>query len=398
MQNDEKIFLSVLSSYINKNEISESGFKDINWEHIYHLANIHNIVGILLVGLNTIKIDLPENYRNKMYDIFLATSVFSVKQEQEAERIIKCLNENKIWHLMTKGYIIKNYYANKELRTMGDIDIFVKKEDFQRTINILKKEGYQVTDSYFNEVSFDKNGVHFEIHDNLLNENLGNDYEYGEYFEKLSKNAKLINDYTYEFDTNDHLIYLIAHIAKHFYNEGCGIRMIMDVAVYIKYFEYELDWNYLWGEFEKIELKKFAENILYICKYWFCTNIDVPEMDEILYSKVEKYILEAGTFGFYERNIGTKLLRKSYGNGVSGGVLRWFFPSEEDMRELSEWFKHKHKYLLPLAWIKRWFDAALQKRGTVFHKTLGVLGNKKEAEKQYEMLRKLGIYQAKKNS
>ena len=69
---------------------------------------------------------------------------------------------------------------------------------------------------------------------------------------------------------------------------------------------------------------------------WFFPN---SSMNIDLYKEIETYILEAGTFGFYERNNGIKLLRKSYGSGKQGSVIAWVFPKDKDMRELSEWYK-----------------------------------------------------------
>lgn len=384
-------FLSILNSYIN-NKIFFKTTK-INWESIYHLASIHSVQGIIAAVANNTKLCIPDAIKAKFQKDLYSTLMYSVKQEKEAESLLNILNKACIPHIMTKGYVVKNYYPDKELRTMGDIDILVSEESFEKAKELLKENDYTITDTYFNEVSFDKNNVHFEIHKSLLDEDLGNSYDYGKYFEQLCKKAVKVKDHTYELSTDDHLIYLMAHIGKHFYNEGCGIRMIMDIAVYVNRFNDKLNWDYLWDEFEKIRLKKFAENIFFICNKWFNTEIYVPNMSADLYKEIESYILEAGTFGFYERNSGVKLLRKSYGSGKQGNVMAWFFPSDNDMRELSEWYKDKPMFLLPAAWIKRWFDSFRTKKWSAVSKVLGTVKGRDTAEKQYVILKELGIYQ-----
>lgn len=393
MQGNIKLFLDILSAYINNSKLNWEKLNNIDWNNIYHFASIHNVVGIVFVELKKSNINLYTDIAEKMQRDFLMTSINSINQEREAQKLIMLLNDNNILHLLSKGYILRNYYPDKELRTMGDIDILVSRSEFKKTADLLKNNGYVISDTYFNEVSFDKNGVHFEIHDNLLNEDLGNNFNYGIYFEKLCEEKKeLIDGFTYKLDVESHLIYLIAHIGKHFYNEGCGIRMIMDIAVFINSFNSKIDWEYLWNELEKIKLKKFAENIFYLCNIWFASEVAVPEMSHSLYEEIEKYILEAGTFGFYERNSGVKLLRKSYGKGKSGSIMAWLFPSAADMRELSEWFNGKPGYMLPIAWIKRWKEAFMKKRGQVIDKACGAVLNRKEAERQYTLLKELGLY------
>ncbi len=384
-------FKSILNIYMSNKIFSQT--KKINWENIYHLASIHNVQGIISAVIKNNELCIPGEINSKLQKDFYSTLMYSVKQENETEKLLNILNKACIPHVLTKGYVVRNYYPDKELRTMGDIDILVSEENFEKAKELLKENDYRITDTYFNEVSFDKNNVHFEIHKSLLDEDLGNGYDYGKYFDQLCKKAVKVKDNTYELNINDHLIYLIAHIGKHFYNEGCGIRMIMDIAVYINRFEYKLDWNYLWNEFEKIRLKKFAQNIFYICNKWFDTKINVPNMDIELYNEIETYILEAGTFGFYERNSGVKLLRKSYGSGKQGNVMSWFFPKDKDMRELSEWYKDKPILFLPAAWIKRWLDSFRTKKWSAISKALGTVKGKDIAEKQYGMLKELGIYQ-----
>lgn len=384
-------FLGMLNLYINKKNFFQS--EKINWYSIYHLASIHSVQGIVAAVVRNNQLYIPNEINNKLQKDFYSTLMYSIRQEKEAENLIKIFNKYSMPHILTKGYIVRNYYPDKELRTMGDIDILVTDEDFEKAKDILKYHNYAITDTYFDEISFNKNNVHFEIHKKLLNEDLGNGYDYSKYFEQLCKKAIKVNNYTYELNIEDHLIYLIAHIGKHFYNEGCGVRMIMDIAIYISNFKDKLDWNCLWNEFEKIRLKKFAGNIFFICNKWFDTNIDVPDMNPNLYKEIEEYILVAGTFGFYERNSGIKLLRKSYGSGKQGNIIAWFFPKDKDMRELSEWYKGKPIIFLPIAWIKRWIDSFRAKRWNSVSKVLGTVKGKNIATKQHFMLKQLGIYQ-----
>lgn len=391
MQNVKEIFIKLLSAYINREKLYLD--KEIDWKGIYHLASIHNVQGIIAAVVNNNNMQLPDVIHKKLQKDFYSTLLYSVRQEKESVEILNILNKFNIKHIMTKGYIIRNYYVDKDLRTMGDIDILVSGEDFEKTKKILQDNGYKITSTYFSEISFCKNNVYFEIHNKLLEENLGNGYDYGSYFNTLCKKAKKIRGNTYELDINDHLIYLIAHIGKHFYNEGCGIRMILDIAVYVKKFENELNWDYLWNELEKTILKRFAENIFFICNKWFKTGINVPVMDAELYEKIECYILDAGTYGFYDRNTGVKLLRKSYGSGAQGNILTWIFPKDKDMRELNEWYRDKPVIFLPIAWIKRWIHSFSNKGWSVVSKMFGAISGKDKARKEYLILKELGIYQ-----
>ena len=389
MINTENIFIKILSAYVNNDDFE---IYDFDCDELMHLADIHSVSGIVAAVLLKKEDKLSKEFATRLKNILVATTVRGVKQEIETNKIIKILNENKIWHLLTKGYIVKNYYRDRELRTMGDTDFLIKKEDFNTAVEILKKDDYKITDSYFDEVSFDKNNTHFEFHTNLLNENLGNNICYGEYFEDVcNKKAECISKYSFKLGINDHLIYLLAHIGKHFYNEGCGIRMILDIAVYLKHFEKEIDFDYVNKELDKIMLSKFSNNIFYLCKYWFESKVECKKISCDLFLQIQKYILEAGVFGFYNRNIGIKLRRNGYGQNEK--ILNWFFPSSEDMKQLCLWYKDKSVILLPLAWIFRIVNAVITKKKEVVLKACGIVYGRKEAIKQKKLLKELGIYQ-----
>ena len=401
MTDSENYFINILSGYINDTLVNSPQQIDIDWNEITKLSKIHNVLGIVFTMVNKYSLDVSDNCIKELKQRMLASSAFSVKQEYECSQLVKLLNDKKIRHIVSKGYVLRDYYPDKELRTMGDVDFLIDKDNQERLTDTLCENGYKVTDTYFNEVSFDKNGIHYEFHTQLLEDDLGNGIDYGEYFDNAFKKAKLREyDYTFELNNETHFIFLIAHIGKHFYNEGCGIRMIMDIAVFLKKFGSELDWKYISDECEKIKLTKLVNNVLYLCGKWFNTGnfVEIEPMSNELYDEIAKYILEAGTFGFYERNSGVKILRKNYGTSKRSSkvskILNWFFPSSDDMRELSSWFRDKNKIYLPIAWIKRWVDAVRLKGKSVIFKAMGTIGGGNEAEKQLRLLKELGLYQS----
>lgn len=403
MNYSEKIFINLLSEYINKDNKKIDINDSIDWDQILNLAVIHNVSGIIYAALKNNDYKLPKGINDKLYKSFLTTAVVSAKRDAETDKIIKLLTDNGISHLMSKGYLIKNYYPNPELRTMGDIDILVKEEDLKKVTDIIKGNGYSISNVYYNEVGFDKNNLHFELHDQL-NEKIGNGVDFGEYYKSKYKKAVLISGLTYRLTHEDHFIYTVVHAAKHFSKSGCGIRMIMDVAVFVNYFGTSLDWSYIWDEFDKICLKSFAVNIVNLCKIWFNTNtegiIDDSEfrlkINSEFYDQLCEYILSAGLFGTYNRNSDFKILRNQHitDNKLSSrgkNILYWFFPNDEFMRIKFEWYREKPKYCLPAAWVYRWIDSLRTKKFNVFGKIFRVLSGGKKLDRHQNFMKKAGI-------
>lgn len=125
MINTENIFIKILSAYVNNDDFE---IYDFDCDELMHLADIHSVSGIVAAVLLKKEDKLSKEFATRLKNILVATTVRGVKQEIETNKIIKILNENKIWHLLTKGYIVKNYYRDRELRTMGDTDFLIKKK------------------------------------------------------------------------------------------------------------------------------------------------------------------------------------------------------------------------------------------------------------------------------
>ncbi|UQZ85821.1 hypothetical protein SK3146_05110 [Paenibacillus konkukensis] len=300
MEHQPAYFISLLAAFIHQRRSPEQ--RQIEWEQVYQLGNIHFVGGMIYLMAKTQEQGNrpPAALLQMMKQDFTSTIVRALHQESEMLRVIDELSRLQIPHLIFKGYAIKNCYPVKEMRTMGDIDILIKPEDREKSHELLQSMGFKpgiVTGEVW---SYSKGTVHLEIHTQLLVNNINNKFDYMNYFSDVWDKAVMQpNGYTYEFSVNDHLLYMLVHMAKHFYGYGCGIRMVMDAAMYMIYFEKELDWGYLERELKKLNLVLFAHNIFALCRRWFEVSppIKLPTMKEGLYELIGEYILSGGPSG-----------------------------------------------------------------------------------------------------
>ena len=408
MNSNDNIFLNLLSAYINKKEISLNDPKNIDWDYIYKLATIHNVVGIIYAVVNRNKINIPKELNEKMQKAFFATTIYSIKQEEEAKKLIDILNENRIWHLVSKGYVIRDYYPDKELRTMGDIDILVTKKSLNTVRELLSKNGYKKGHEIGSESVFIKNDVVFEIHTSLMDESLGGVFDYDKYYNKILKreSKRLITNYTYTLMPEEHFVYLIVHLAKHFFNDGAGIRMFMDIFLFGKINFTKINWNKVKRILYDMQLGKFANNIWYICLKWFAAEerneiykVWKPMlMSENLYKQVESYVLRGGVFGFDGHDKNQKMFRQPEVikedddiNKKWRFILKWVFPNYEKIQKHYKWFKNKPIILIPLGWGIRIISKIFINPKDFFNK-IKFLFKKNTAKEEYEMLKNMGLY------
>lgn len=239
-----------------------------------------------------------------------------------------------------------------------------------------------------------------ELHTNLAHGPFWNNVDYEEYFKKLFYKCNR-KEYHIEkfFSQEDYFIYLCFHLAKHLYSSGVGVRQFMDIAVFLNHYMQNMDWEYIYNELNKLKLKKFFDYMIYICQKWFHVNarfLQISQIDNTVVDKLEEYILSGGTFGF-ERDANIRRLRKGYTSKSSNrqvfvtmrALCKLVFLDRKSMEDFLPALE-KFPFLLPIAWMKRWWILLHQKERV--KKSLDNFGeNISEAEEQWKLLKKIGL-------
>jgi len=236
MDQNTQYFFALLRSFLK--ETTPPNTIEVEWEKIYELARIHFVSGAVYVAIQKLnKENQPkEDILKKFKADFLATFMRYQKQKKMAEEITEKLTEEKIKHIFLKGSVVKEYYPVKEMRTLGDIDLLLHKQNQEPAKKAFIEIGYKNISSskscgYWH---YEKNNLRIDVHDTLMYSEINKKADYVYYFEKVWENATPRDKgYKYELNMEFHLMFLLTHMAKHFYNHGCGVRMFLDMAVII---------------------------------------------------------------------------------------------------------------------------------------------------------------------
>ena len=134
-----------------------------------------------------------------------------------------------------KGYELRELYPVPELRTMGDVDVLVRDEDLERTAEVLCGLGYQKEEGGGAVWAFKKDNFTYEVHRRLAFGSYWNDVDYEGYFAAAFDRLTTGEGSRRYFTPEDHFIFLCFHLAKHLNSTGAGIRMVMDLALFLKF-------------------------------------------------------------------------------------------------------------------------------------------------------------------
>ena len=267
----------------------------------------------------------------------------TMAQVTEFRELEKSFEEAGIKNQAMKGARMRFLYPAPQLREMSDVDILIDSECMKQAAQLLEEKGYTLVRSIkhhdiYKKPPFMVVEAHKVMYDKTVD---GGQYKYFSNFSKavLQEGKK----YTYDFNREDFYIYMMAHMAKHFENGGCGIKPFTDL------------WFLNSTDGETVErreallsqgnLLRFAQTAQKLSRVWF----DNEEMD-CLSLEMENYVLNGGSFGSAKNRISVQQQKK-------GGKFRYlwskiFIPYDEI--KFFYPILQKYRFLTPFMEVYRW--------------------------------------------
>ena len=338
MRNKE--LLNILSNYISDTQLLEKISIDSDMFDLVSSQKLSPLV-YLVIKKNKLVIDniLEEKLRNH----YILATRLDVKQKRIIDDIACFCSVEKIPFAFFKGADLKRLYnPNSEIRTMGDIDVLVPLDKKNDIVNFLLKKNENIKD--FREVEeINVGDISIELHEKIRY--FGHDI--------LTLNDIVDNQIQ---DKAKYLFMLIAHIIKHIMSSGCGLRQFLDVAMFIKKENSNIDYESLVCMLDNIGKLKVGLSIIYLVTKWFSVDCSCffDRLDN--YNKSEEFsdtflnfLCSNGVFGFDDiKNVGAnKMLR--FKNSKFPKLRTYFYYAFPPIAYLEEIYPklRRFKILLP---------------------------------------------------
>lgn len=395
-----KFFIELINSFISNEPVKPK--YDVEWDEIIRLAKINNLLGILFTSIE--KMDKSNRPKEELYNKLKRNFLLQIRNSDQIDmyvkKVIKAFEQEDIDHIFLKGYEIKYCYPVTELRSMSDVDILIRKEDREKSDKILKDLGYKGNFTNCEVWDYRKKISYLEIHTSMVSDEIKQGIDYNKYFSNPWEHAVLTSKNTYKLEEEYHLIFLLVHMAKHFSECGCGIRMFLDIEFYLKKYSQILDWDYIWRELKNLELVAFTEIVFTLCNRWFHSEIPIEpfDLEEDFYEKITENVLLGGIFGFELSNYKLGMVRhdlnksNSYFKSSFKICKRLIFPPYEELIKQKQYSKIKNKkYLILFAWIYRLLYILIRRGKQGFSYLFDILFGKNKIKEQNETMNKLGL-------
>ena len=316
--------------------------------------NRHHIASLIYEG--ALLCNIPQNDIRllQLFQKYCKALQVSERQLRELERIYNAFEENGIDYMPLKGCKMKALYPKPELRNMGDADILIRTEQYDKIRSVMQSLQFTEGEETVHELVWKSDALYLELHKHLI-PSYNRDF-YG-YFGEGWARAKLLRGTQYTMTPEDEYIFLFTHFAKHYRDGGIGCRHVVDLWVFLRSHP-ELDLDYIQTELKKLQLLDFYRNIRRLISTWFEDQESDSRTDFLT-----EFIFASGSFGQIENRVLSRAVRDANHSvlGFSGKLLYLWqtaFPGIKILREKYTILK-KHPYMLPLVWLIRPFYKVL---------------------------------------
>ncbi|MBQ3074314.1 MAG: nucleotidyltransferase family protein [Ruminococcus sp.] len=388
-QNNFSYLLKLLSCVLNDTTPPEPN-DDTDWASVFSMAEYHDVTGMVYCAVNKLPKELRphEDILMNPREQYQIGMVRDINIDIETEKLLFSLGKEGIKVLPLKGYVLKKDYPEASLRTMTDVDILFDSSQKAKAREILSAGGYRILSDTEEELDVFKEPFHhYEFHSVLDTTGRFTCH----FFENAMEHGRFDENNRGILSADDFYIYMIEHFAKHMEAGGAGIRMVMDIYVFLKNHKSELSEEYLEKTFTELKLQDFRKVSEELAYNWFSPQSE-PETDSL----VADYILCSCTFGKTSDAIIIKNLRDDKRSGKKSSAVKNIFrriiPGFNfiaNQYPVTRKCKVLYPFMIPMYWIRRIFKS--KNVTTVNFRHYLKTSDSEEAVRLTRIMRELGL-------
>lgn len=279
MNKHEKIFINIISSYINgaESEVKIESGKELS--DLFKLSSYHGMIPFMYYAVAAC--NAAVDYGEEMMFWKQQAQIMAAKQIQKDEKFLKLINKfnlTNIKYAVVKGAALRRFYNNPESRLSGDEDLFVKPDDFEKARIFLEKNGFVLFLEKENVYEFcdTESDLKIELHKSLLRETIIGADKINDFLITEIDNAvpvEINKSKVFVLKKDVEFLYTIVHFFGHFILSGVGVRQLVDIAVSYNNYLTAPDLNFIFDMMQLLNAKKFTACLFKILNIYFGTQL-----------------------------------------------------------------------------------------------------------------------------
>lgn len=288
------------------------------WRELFKMSRKQTLLGIAYVGIEKLPAHQrpPRKLLLQWYGVVEQIKQKNEELNRKSVVISRQFRKDGFRNLVLKGASVTPYYKVAQLdqhRTPGDVDIWL--DASRKSILAYVRRHVHDSEVSYHHVDFCKvEGIDVEVHfmPSWMN-NYFTNRRIQQYFE-LHKEALFAK---YECRPDEipapslafNRVYILVHIYRHLFQEGIGLRQLMDYYFVLRQGFTEEECEETMRIFRWLKMERFVESVMWVLqevfgieKQYLLTSVNEKEGRFLL-----NEILMAGNFGWYDEHLQQKL-------------------------------------------------------------------------------------------
>lgn len=273
----------------------------------------HHSVTALLADLPKETLRKTErNLRLQLIGFTTALETRHLVMNKAIAGMAQMLESEDIGYFLLKGQNCAARYPHPERRQIGDIDLYVEPQYFDRATILFQNKGFHITESTMLHLSMsDGKGIELELHHDLQrlqwsrhDEALRRMCYEAARMESVSLAGTKASVLPQELD----LVVLCVHTMSHLYCAGLGLRHVCDYLMRVKWaLDRNLDIERMEQMLHEVGAYGVYRVLNYICNEYLHASLPLP-MDKKNGERVLRWMMKSGNFG-HGVDLGTGIMR-----------------------------------------------------------------------------------------
>jgi len=257
-------------------------FRDsnFNWKYFVERCSdtmLSSVIFTRLKGSTELLDRIPNEVSTQFLQIQAQVIVKNTFLKSGFDEVIADFNILKLDVIPLKGiYLIDSFYENFAHRQISDIDLLVRESQVEKVCHYFLSNGFEmemympakaaVVSKTPAPYKFSKNGLVIDLH-------VGLTYIYDKCQFKMDevwRGAKKVDRDYFEMNALDHLVYLFAHLIKHFEYRNCKLINFYDLCLVFE--KEKIDFSTLLSHSKLQGCESEVMDICYLLKKYFGAN------------------------------------------------------------------------------------------------------------------------------
>ena len=306
-------------------------------------SKVHRITTLVSCALRTVGAD--DTAYPTLHAVAAKAVFHQTKNDLLTARVLDRMTERGVTVQPLKGAAIRAVYPDGWLRTATDTDLFVKEDQLDAATAVLTEAGFAKASAHDGDFCFHKPPRSVvELHTTLGG------------FSKSQRKALARLSET-PFTVNEHYVYTLFHLYKHFLYAGAGVRLFLDI--------YHLsnavtDRERVERWLDELEISEFDRAVHTVCGILFDGDDEPARMTEAV-----DLVLRSGTFGTEDSYHAMKKVADKVTH--TSRVHTWMTDRGFDLPAMTDRYPvlEKHRWLYPVCVVRRVVHGLLFKRAVL---------------------------------